>query len=275
MPRWRIIWAAIANEEAAVSETGPDNLYAEHLATLMRRTDRALAATGFDALVVYAGRPPVLFLDDQDYPFKVNPQFKVWVPVVDNPRSILVYRPGVRPTLLFYRPNDFWHQPADLPTAAWTVSVDVVPMQDDANADIHWSQLGRVAVLGPEDQVACAERACVNPKALLALLDFERAVKTPYELACLRKASEMGARGHAAALSTFQRGGAEYDAQMSYLQACRQREEEMPYNNIVAYNEHAAVLHYQHLDRQVAPLPASFLTGAGPRNPWYGAGITR
>ena len=36
---------------------------------------------------------------------------------------------------------------------------------------------------------------------------------------------------------------------MSYLAACRQREEEMPYNNIVAYNEHAAVLHYQHLER--------------------------
>ena len=37
---------------------------------------------------------------------------------------------------------------------------------------------------------------------------------------------------------------------MRYLEACAQREEEMPYNNIVAYNEHAAVLHYQHLERR-------------------------
>ncbi len=47
--------------------------------------------------------------------------------------------------------------------------------------------------------------------------------------------------------AAFHRGDAEYDAHMSYLAACRQREEEMPYNNIVAYNENAAVLHYQHL----------------------------
>src|ERR1700761_6140360 len=168
MPRWRIIWAAIANEEAAVSETGPDNLYAEHLATLMRRTDRALAATGFDALVVYAGRPPVLFLDDQDYPFKVNPQFKVWVPVVDNPRSILIYKPGVRPVVLFYRPNDYWHKPAALPAAEWTAQVDLLPMEDDTNAAAHWSKLGRVAFFGPEDQVPSADPACVNPKELMA-----------------------------------------------------------------------------------------------------------
>ena len=80
-------------------------------------------------------------------------------------------------------------------------------------------------------------------------MDYERAVKTAYELACLRRASELGARGHRAALAAFQRGGSEYDAHMSYLAACQQREEEMPYNNIVAYNENAAVLHYQHLER--------------------------
>ena len=62
----------------------------------------------------------------------------------------------------------------------------------------------------------------------------------------------MGARGHAAALAAFHRGGSEYDAHMSYLAACQQREEEMPYNNIVAYNENTAVLHYQHLERTAA-----------------------
>ena len=59
-----------------MSNSRPDELYAAHLTTLMQRTDRSLGATGFDALVVHAGRPPLQFLDDQDYPFKVNPQFK-------------------------------------------------------------------------------------------------------------------------------------------------------------------------------------------------------
>ena len=93
-----------------MSDSSLDQLYAAHLGLLMSRTDRALAATGFDALVVHAGRPPLQFLDDQDYPYKVNPQFKAWVPIVDNPRCILVYQPGTRPTVLFYQPNDYWHK---------------------------------------------------------------------------------------------------------------------------------------------------------------------
>ncbi|MEA3159905.1 MAG: Xaa-Pro dipeptidase [Gammaproteobacteria bacterium] len=258
-----------------MSDSSLDQLYAPHLTALMRRTDRALAQSGFDALVVHAGRPPLQFLDDQDYPFKVNPQFKVWVPIIDNPRCILVYTPGERPTILFYQPDDFWHKPAKLPTAAWTDAVNLIVMSDDAKAAEHWAKLGRVAFIGPDALPAEADPKCVNPKDLMVLLDYERAVKTPYELACLRKASELGARGHAAAFAAFSRGGSEYDAHMSYLEACEQREEEMPYNNIVAYNENAAVLHYQHLARSTPAPLRSFLIDAGAQYRGYAADITR
>jgi Xaa-Pro dipeptidase len=258
-----------------VSDSSLDTLYAPHLTTLMRRTDRSLAASGFDALVVHAGRPPTQFLDDQDYPYKVNPQFKVWVPIVDNPRCILVYSPGVRPTVLFYQPNDFWHKPATLPRAAWTDAIDLISIDDDAQVSAHWAKLGRVAFIGPEAFAPGTDPACLNPTGLMALLDYDRAVKTPYELACMRKASELGARGHEAALAAFRRGGSEYDAHMSYLQACRQREEEMPYNNIVAYNENAAVLHYQHLERVAPRALRSFLIDAGAQYRGYAADITR
>jgi len=258
-----------------VSDSSLDQHYAAHLATLMQRTDRALAQSGFDALVVYAGRPPVQFLDDQDYAFKVNPQFKAWVPIIDNPRCILVYRPGDRPTVLFYQPNDFWHKPAKLPTAQWTAQVNLTVMDDDSKAAAHWAKLGRVAIIGPEASGLNADQPCLNPRDLMALLDYERAVKTPYELACLRKASELGARGHAAAFAAFSRGGSEYAAHMSYLEACEQREEEMPYNNIVAYNENAAVLHYQHLERTPPSPLRSFLIDAGAQYRGYASDITR
>jgi Xaa-Pro dipeptidase len=258
-----------------VTDSSLDQLYAAHLGVLMNRADRALRSSGFDALVVHAGRPPLQFLDDQDYSYKVNPQFKAWVPIIDNPRCVLVYRPGIRPTVLFYQPNDYWHKPAALPTAAWTASVDLITMDDDSKAARHWEKLGRVALIGPEGSVQGTDPACVNPKELMALLDYERAVKTPYELACMRKANELAARGHAAALAAFHRGASEYDAHMSYLEACRQREEEMPYNNIVAYNENAAVLHYQHLER-AAPSPLrSFLIDAGAEYRGYAADVTR
>jgi Xaa-Pro dipeptidase len=258
-----------------VSDSSLDELFAPHLTTLMRRTDASLAATGFDALVIHAGRPPIQFLDDQDYPYKVNPQFKAWVPIVDNPRCILVYSPGNRPTVLFHQPDDFWHKPAKLPQEPWTAAVDLISMADDSKAAGHWANLGRVAFIGPEAAAAGVDAANLNPSDLLARLDYDRAVKTPYELACMRRASELGARGHGAALQAFRRGGSEYDAHMAYLEACAQREEEMPYNNIVAYNENAAVLHYQRLERAPPSPLRSFLIDAGAQYRGYAADITR
>ncbi len=34
-----------------------------------------------DALLIHSGELINVFLDDHPYPFKVNPQFKAWVPV--------------------------------------------------------------------------------------------------------------------------------------------------------------------------------------------------
>jgi Xaa-Pro dipeptidase len=257
-----------------VNDSSIDQLYLPHLKSLMARTDKALAAAGFDALVVSAGTPPVLFLDDQDYPFKVNPHFKAWVPVVDNPRCILVYKPGIKPTVLFHQPDDFWHKPGKLPQGVWVSALDWQVMTDDAAAASHWARHGRVAVIGPES-AARAPDDTLNPPELLARLHFDRAVKTDYELACMRRASELGALGHLAALAAFRAGRSEYSAHMSYLEACGQREEEMPYNNIVAYNENAAVLHYQHLERKPPPQLRSFLIDAGAQYRGYAADITR
>lgn len=252
-----------------------DILYPEHLQTLVLRTDRSLAATQFDALVIQAGSPPTLFLDDQDYPYKVNPHFKAWVPITDNPRSLLVYRPGARPRLLFHQPSDFWHQPASLPREPWADAIDLVPMADPAKAAEEWASFGRVAFIGPADAFAGSDEAAVNNPDLLARLHYDRAVKTPYELECMRRASRLGARGHRAALAAFRRGASEFEAHMRYLEACVQREEEMPYNNIVAYNEHAAVLHYQHLAREAPAVLRSFLIDAGAQYRGYASDITR
>jgi Xaa-Pro dipeptidase len=258
-----------------VSESSLDQLYEPHLQTLMRRTEQSLQACGFDALVIHAGRPPIQFLDDQDYPYKVNPHFKAWVPIVDNPRCILVIAPGARPKLLFYRPNDYWHKPPSLPRAPWTESVDVIVMDEPSMAASHWAKLGRVAFIGPDAFAAGTDAAGINPPELLTRLHYDRAVKTAYELECMRRANELGARGHRAALAAFRRGASEYAAHMRYLEACAQREEEMPYNNIVAYNQNSAVLHYQHLDRVPPGSLRSFLIDAGAQYRGYASDITR
>src|SRR6202012_3962364 len=115
----------------------------------MGRTDSALAAAGFDALVVHAGVPPTLFLDDQAYPYKVNPHFKAWVPIVDNPQSVLIYVPGSRPRVLFSQPDDYWHKPASLPREPWAGAVELTPSPDPASAIGEWTKPARWAFFGP------------------------------------------------------------------------------------------------------------------------------
>jgi Xaa-Pro dipeptidase len=258
-----------------VSESGLDQLYKPHLQTLMRRTEQSLAASGFDALVIHAGSPPTQFLDDQDYPYKVNPHFKAWVPIVDNPRCILVIKPGSRPKVLFHAPSDYWHKPATLPQAPWTAEVDLIALEEPSKASGHWAHLGRVAFIGPDAFATATDPAGINPPDLLTRLHYDRAVKTGYELECMRRASEIGARGHRAALAAFRSGTSEYEAHMRYLLASAQREEEMPYNNIVAYNENAAVLHYQNLERAPPESLRSFLIDAGAQYRGYASDITR
>jgi Xaa-Pro dipeptidase len=258
-----------------VREDSLDQLYFQHLQTQITRADAALAAAGFDAMVIHSGRPPTQFLDDQDYSYKVNPHFKAWVPILDNPGCLLIYSPGAKPQVLFYRPNDYWHKTADLPDGPWTSAVDLTAIAEPSKAAAHWATLGRVALIGPSECFDARPAETVNPPELLAQLHYDRAVKTAYELECMRRASALGARGHVAALAAFRGGSSEYEAHMRYLEACAQREEEMPYNNIVAYNEHAAVLHYQHLERRAPPVLRSFLIDAGAQYRGYASDITR
>ena len=61
--------------------------YAKHIETLQQRTKEALERESIDGLVIHSGQSKVMFLDDNHYPFHVNPQFKAWLPVIDNPSS--------------------------------------------------------------------------------------------------------------------------------------------------------------------------------------------
>ena len=252
-------------------------LYSRHLESVRQRADHALERAGARSVAVYSGGLPMLFLDDQSYPFKVNPHFKAWVPVTDNPDSLVFYTPGSRPVLLFNQPVDYWYKSASLPDAYWVREFDLRPVPSLADARKHLpASLADVAFVGEmTPELASWKFGHANPAALLDSLHYARAAKTPYEIACMYEASRRGAHGHRAAERTFRDGGSEYDAHMAYLAACGQREEEMPYNNIVAYNQNAAVLHYQHLERAAPPERNSFLIDAGASYHGYASDITR
>ncbi|MET0332478.1 MAG: Xaa-Pro dipeptidase, partial [Dyella sp.] len=253
--------------------TSLDSLYSEHLATVCERAERALAAGNYDHLVIAAGRPASKFLDDQDYPFVVNPHFKHWLPLLDAPGSWLVYTPGQRPKLVFLQPRDYWHVVPAAPTGYWVEHFDVVIVRKpiEALAELPPS---RSAVIGDVGD-ALAERSPNNPAAVLDYLHYQRSYKTPYELALLRQANAIGARAHRAAAQAFHAGASELAIHQAYLAAAGQLDAELPYASIVGLNEHGAVLHYTHFDRAAPQAHRSLLIDAGASAAGYAADITR
>ena len=250
-------------------------LYAEHLATVKSRTDTALARAGRDHLVIAAGTPRYEFLDDKPYPFAVNPWFKYWVPVTKAPGSWLVYTPGARPKLVYLQPHDYWHVVPDAPAGYWVEHFDIVIIREPAEAAQHLPKdAARCAIVG-DDNSGVGAYLPDNPKALLDHLHYHRAYKTQYELAMMRVASKIGARAHRAAEAAFRAGESEFGIHMAYLAAARQTDHQLPYSNIVALNEHGAVLHYTDLNHAPPALGHSFLIDAGASFHGYASDITR
>ena len=251
--------------------------FVAHLEAVAQRTARALEASGFGSLLIHSGSPPMIFRDDQTYPFKVNADFKLWAPLTDVTDCFVYFEPGRRPQLVFHKPEDYWHKPADLPDAYWTRSFDVQPVPDRAAARARLPQdLGRTAYIGQGfPELIQWGVGGINPEHLLMRLDFDRAAKTPYELACLREASRRGAAGHLAAANAFKSGASEFEIELAFLGACGQREHELPYNPIIALNEAAAVLHYQVLERARPRERRSLLIDAGAQVAGYPSDITR
>ncbi len=254
-----------------------DALFANHLKTVCERTGRALEATAYDSLLIHSGTAPPAFLDDQTYPYRVHPPFKYWAPLTDAPDSFIFFRAGHRPKLLFHRPEDYWHKPAELPDASWLREFDVsVVGSRAANRAELPTDLSRTAFVGePLPELLNWGIGAINPEHLLARLHFDRAAKTSYELECMRVASLVGARGHLAAQRAFVAGGSEYDIHQAYLAACGLREQETPYNAIVALNAGGAVLHYQVLERIAPSESLSLLIDAGGACRGYASDITR
>ncbi len=253
------------------------SLYQAHIAELQLRTRRLLERENLDALVIHSGQAQRKFLDDMDYPFKANPLFKAWLPVVDNPHCWLLVDGVNKPKLIFYRPKDFWHKVPDEPHEFWAEHFDI-QLLDKANKveTLLPYDKARLAYLGEYLEVARALGFSeINPEPVLNFIHFYRAYKTPYELACLRIANQMAVAGHKAAKAALYAGGSEFDIQLAYLAAVRQTENEVPYGNIVALNENCAILHYTALERKVPKQHHSFLIDAGAEFHGYAADITR
>ncbi|OQP34854.1 Xaa-Pro dipeptidase [Pantoea latae] len=254
-------------------------LYQTHIARLQQRAQQVLARNKLDAMLIHSGELLTVFLDDHDYPFKVNPQFKAWVPVTQVPNCWLLIDGVNKPKLWFYSPVDYWHNVEPLPNSFWTDAVEVIGLKNaDDIGELLPAQRDNVAYIGPVVSRAAQlgiSAANTNPKAVIDFLHYHRSIKTDYELACMREAQKLAVAGHRAAKEAFFSGLSEFDINLAYLTATGHRDVDVPYGNIIALNEHAAVLHYTRLDHQPPAKRHSFLIDAGAEYLGYAADLTR
>jgi Xaa-Pro dipeptidase len=255
--------------------------YATHLRTLLRRYDAALAATGFDAVVIGAGLPVGIFGDDQEYPYRADPRFVQWAPLLAHPGSLLAYRPGRKPLLCVHMPDDYWHQAAQVSEGEWLRLLDVHLVSDRKLAAGTVRRLvggGRTALLGdPGQWQGLGLGTDSNPAALTTHLDYDRASKTAWEVDNIRRANDLGMAAHGAVAAGFALGLSEYELGLVFLAACGQTDAELPYPAIIASNANGATLHYQHRrrERPAGTERRSLLVDAGCSVAGYASDITR
>ena len=162
-------------------------LYPAHAIELQKRMQAALARDNLDGLVIHSGQEIKAFLDDNSYPFRVNPHFKAWLPLVDVPNCWLIVNGSDKPTLIYYQPVDFWHKVIELEVSYWSDFFDIKILAKASEVDklLPYDKKG-FAYIGAHIEVAKAlgfEQ--INPEALINYLHFHRAYKTPYELSLI------------------------------------------------------------------------------------------
>jgi Xaa-Pro dipeptidase len=250
-------------------------LYPAHVKERQSKAEVALEASGFDALVIQSGVPFTYYVDDQDAPFHSTPHFAHWVPL-DGPQHLLCIRPGKQPLLVRVKPEDYWYEQASVGTPFWLGEFDFKEVPDEATAWKEVAPAGRTAYLG--DTPAAAQKnglaaAACNPEQLIARLDWDRAVKSPYEVACMDEASKLGGRGHLAARAAFLDGCSEIEIHQKYLFGVGGLEKELPYETIVALDAHGATLHYT--GKRSARNGRVLLIDCGAKFLGYASDITR
>jgi len=265
------------NSDHTDSNSALGALYAEHIEIVATRHDHALEQAGASHAVIYSGNPKIAFLDDYQMPFKANPHFASWAPLTKLPFSYIVYTPGEKPVLIYYQPHDYWHVVPGAPSGYWTAEFDirVVHTVDEVAAHLPADREKCIVIGEIDDDTLTFGIERVNPTTAVNILHYARGMKTQYELATMRLASQRGARGHIAAEAAFRNGQSEFEIHRAYCQAVSHTEPELPYGNIIALNKHGAVLHYTDLDRQPPDESRSFLIDAGAQVHGYASDITR
>lgn len=251
--------------------------YHSHITEKQSRVKEILDRTEKEFVIIDAGKLVYMFQDDMTYPFKCNPLFKAWLPLINNPNSWLVLNGTAKPQLIFYQPVDFWHSVPKDPTDFWAKEFDIVKLTNVEDLrKLLPADLSKSIYLGEfESEAKELGFIDINNKIALNYLHYHRAYKTDYEMDCIREANRIAITGHKAAKAAFLSGASEFEIQIEYFKTVSQSQSEVPYGTIIGLNNNGAILHYTTLERKAPEEIHSMLIDAGANYNGYASDITR
>lgn len=260
----------------------PREHYAEHLQEVRRRYEAVLdrcAAAGenYAGIVFHAGKQDHYHADDREVPFQGLPHFLRFAPIAGKEHLLLLPR-GEQPRLVQVVPRDFWYEEAEPLEHPCMKALQTRVVESSEAAAKEAGSCAGYAYVGADAECAARlgiEAAAIEPARLMAGLDWERGVKTAYEVECIREAGRIAGLGHAAVRRGLSDGLSERELHAIYLSATGLMENQTPYTGIVGWDEHAAILHYQSKDI-ARPVPGKvFLIDAGATCHGYASDVTR
>lgn len=208
--------------------------------------------------------------DDQTMPFRPNAFAQQLLPVRVLPETWIYISAQGKRKLLWPMSDDFWHVNSSLPEGVWLQDWDIESRQIEAFLASVKGQVACISPCGPPR----FEAGLWNHAPMIHWLNYDRAVKTDWEIEQITLANQRAMRGHQAAEQAFHEGLSEFEIHLAYLQATEQQQVHEPYGSIVALNEHAATLHYEN-KATFAVEPRTLLLDAGTEQNGYASDITR
>lgn len=251
----------------------PIPLYTEHLKQIVSDAQKILEDQDFDSLVLFSGAETFYHADDVEIPFRPAAHLARFVPVRRANRCVVISKNTSTPTLIAHTPKDYWLDHSEQGDEFWKDYFDIV----EAETLEKWQKEIEVradkvsAYIGPK--YTKLKNGSWNPKSVVEVLDEGRGVKTPYEIACLEAANIKAVPGHRRVKEAFLSGASEKELHWEYLKALNATEQDMLYPPIIAFNEKASVLHYEH--RKDEKNGMSCLIDAGMSYLGYGSDISR
>ena len=247
-------------------------LFQKHLEIRKKQTAESLDKLGLDGLLIASGPKKNYFLDDLSINFHPNPHFSHWCPLRCE-ENFIAFNKVDRPKLFLREHKDFWHDSEVNQDDFWQESFEIIPYEKPEELIKHFKDFEKYTFLGERNEGENYSFKNSNPKELLHELNWQRAQKSEYEIACIKKANEKASVAHLAVKDAFFAGASELDLHYIYLQKLKVQEKDLPYASIIAQNEKAAILHYQ--NKRTLKNLKTFLIDAGAFELSYASDISR